>query len=316
MSETRLRNFHEGEAQLQRESNVDPEAYDKAVDQAFRPELNPSEVRFVGARTFSMAASVDDAGRPWASALLGQPGELFTVADETTVLVAPQVIDGDPLFDNVRSTGAMGILYFDPSVRRRAKSLGTGTVEPDGTITYRMHRMFGICTKYIFKREHTPDQEASDGSGIEQQLSPGSVANHLSADDRAQLELADTTFLASHSERFGADPTHRGGPPGFVTVIDDSTVAMPDFPGNGMFQTLGNLLLDNRIGFTSIDFQTGRVLQLTGRGEIRTDSGSNQIQRALVVKIDEVRSSHTNIGTWNDIEAFDLGRVFSNPDRT
>lgn len=305
---TQLRNFHEGEIQLQRESGVDPEAYDQAVDQPFRPELNPSEVRFVGTRTFSVAASIDSAGRPWASPLLGQADELFTVVDPTTVRITPPRIDGDPFIDNVGAQGAMGVLYFDPSLRRRAKSLGKGTIEPDATIAYRMHRMFGICTKYIYKRSHIAAQPDA-----EQMVTPGSISDGLSHEDRTQLEAADTIFLASHSDRFGADPTHRGGPSGFVTVIDETTLAMPDFPGNGMFQTMGNLLLDDRVGLLSLDFETGRSLQVTGRGSIRTERDAGEVGRTLMIDIDEVRISQANQGTWTNIEAFDLGRVFSNP---
>lgn len=303
----KLRNFHEGEVQLQIESGVDPVAYDAAVDQPFGAELNPSEVRFVGKRTFSVAASVDSQGRPWASPLLGRAGELFTVADLTTVKVSPEPIEGDPVLDNVAGQGHMGVLYFDPSIRRRAKSLGTGTVETDGTITYRMHRIFGICTKYIFKRDHVPADAAAGAAAT----SGGSVTNALSPEDVTQLESADTVFLASYSEAHGADPSHRGGNEGFISIINNTTIAMPDYPGNGMFQTLGNLVLDNRIGFLSLDFRTGRSLQLTGRGVIESaETPDGQVKRALVIEIEEVRVSQAPVGTWTDVEAFDLARVF------
>lgn len=300
---TSYRNFHAGEAQLQAESGVDTAEYDRMADEPFRPELNSSEVKFVGGRTFSIAGSLDRDGRPWASALFGPSGELFTVEDLTTITVKPRLVAGDPLFDNVASTGEMGILYFNPSIRRRAKSLGHGTIQPDGTIRYRMHRMFGLCTKYIFRRSH----EIAVASGTETAGSPSAARRELSAADRTQLALTDTIFLASHSDQHGTDPTHRGGPPGFVTVIDDATVSIPDYVGNGMFQTLGNLLLDDRIGVLSIDFATGRILQFTGHGSIRASDPDDEFStRTLVITIDEVRSTTADIGAWTDIEAFDL----------
>jgi hypothetical protein len=69
------------------------------------------------------------------------------------------MIDGDPLFGNLASNGSMGLLYFNPAIRRRAKSIGAGEVAADGSITYRMHRMFGLCPKYIYKRQHEVDQD-------------------------------------------------------------------------------------------------------------------------------------------------------------
>jgi len=297
-----LRNFHAGEATIQQASGVDTEAFDLAVDQPFQPELNPSEARFVGRRTFSVAASVDGERRPWASPLLGRAGELFAVHDATTVHIRPQAVEGDPFLGNVAGQGEMGVLYFDPSLRRRAKSLGRGSIDGDGTVVYRMHRNFGLCTKYIYKRSHEPGGPTA-GPG---RPSP-TTAERLSSDDRRQLVATDTIFLASHSEQHGADPTHRGGPNGFVSVIDDATIELPDYPGNGMFQTLGNLLLDDRIGFLTTDFETGRSLQLTGRGSIRASDDDDAFSaRTLVIAIDEVRISWPDIGTWTDIEAFEL----------
>ncbi len=305
---TELRNFHVGEAQLQASAGIDTADYDARVDQPFQPELNASEVRFVGKRTFSVAASVDADGRPWASPLIGMAGELLVVEDLTTVRITPRPVDGDPLIENLRETGHMGVLYFDPSIRRRAKSLGTGIVGDDGAITYRMHRMFGLCPKYIYKRDHQPSATSpGQGSGA------ASIADELSDDDSSQLRASDTVFLASFSEAHGADPTHRGGPAGFITVVNSTTVSMPDYHGNGMFQTLGNLVLDDRIGLTSVDFSTGRVLQLTGTGAIeeREPHGATS-SRSLVISISEVRVGHVDVGEWTDIEAFDLDRVGGN----
>lgn len=294
-----FRNFHAGEARLQAESGINTAEYDRNVDQPFLPELNDSEVRFVGQRSFSVAASLDDTGQPWVSPLIGPPGELFTVEDRTTVRVRPRRTEGDPLYENLRATGSMGILYFNPSIRRRAKSLGRGVIEGDGSITYRMHRMFGLCPKYIFKRSHVVSDEPTSPS-----FAP-TRSDQLSSEDQAQLSRADTIFLASHSEEHGTDPTHRGGPSGFVSVVDANTLEIPEYIGNGMFQTLGNLLLDDRIGLTSLDFATGRTVQVTGRGTIlAADPSGVRTNRTLRIEIDQVRTTAFDIGEWTDIEPF------------
>ena len=251
---TALRNFHEGEARLQAEAGVDSARFDAMVEEAFTPEMAPNEARFVAQRTFSVAASLDTDGRPWASPLLGRPDELFRVLDARTISIAAPRVDGDPLIDDIAATGELGVLFFDPSHRRRATSLGRARVEADGTITYRTRRFYGLCTKYIFKRSHTP----GDGARASVPGAPRS-GPRLDRDDRAQLAATDTVFLASHHVEHGTDATHRGGPPGFVTVVDDTTLTLPDYTGNGMFQTLGNLLLDDRIGLLAVDFTSGRA---------------------------------------------------------
>lgn len=296
-SDGEVRHFHAGEALLQAESGIDTDEFELAVAEAFRPELSDSEIRFVGARTFSVAATVDRSGRPWASPLIGAAGELFTVLDATTVRIGATSSADRAMVDDVRATGELGVLYFDPSRRRRAKSLGRGVVEADGSITYRMHRNFGLCTKYIFKRTHEV------GSGIDP-AAPATVSRSgLDGGDRRQLAGTDTIFLASHHVEHGADATHRGGPAGFVQVLDDTTVSLPDYVGNGMFQTFGNLVIDDRVGLLAVDFASGRTLQLTGRGTVERAAGGDPIERRLVIEIDEVRVMERPIGTWTDVEA-------------
>lgn len=303
-----LRHFHEGEARLQAESGVDSEAFDDAVAEAFRPELTANEQRFVAGRTFSVAATIDERRRPWASALFGRKNELFSVIESTTVKIDPVAVDGDPFRQNVSATGELGVLYFDPSRRRRAKSLGNAVVDHDGRVTYRMNRNFGLCTKYIFKREHeAADDRAHDKVAPERR-------SGLDQHDRDQLSDADTIFLASHHEEHGTDATHRGGPAGFITVVDDTTVSLPDYVGNGMFQTLGNLLLDDRIGVLALDFGSGRSLHLTGTGSI-VESPLDDVlsERTLVIHIDEVLVTWPTIGHWTDIEAFPIRPGLVNP---
>ena len=62
--------------------------------------------------------------------------------------------------------------------------------------------------------------------------------------------------------------SHRGGPPGFVEVVDDRTLRIPDYVGNSMLNTLGNLTVNPHAGLVVLDFGPNRTLQLTRRAEI------------------------------------------------
>lgn len=297
---TDYQNFHPGEAEAQSRWGVDTGSYDLQTREMFLPDINPQEHAFIDSLSFSMAASVDDHGRPWASPLLQTGDDLFQVEHSRRVRIAAQHSTGDdPLAGNVSATAQLSVVFFQPATRRRAKSIGTATQRPDGSLQYDLTRIFGICPKYIHKRKHAPqpaDLTAANDAVVDRSAL-------LNADDQSQLRSSDTIFFASHGPH-GADVTHRGGRAGFVTVVDDRTLDIPDYPGNGMFNTLGNLVLDDRLGISDLDFSTGRTVHMTGRAEVRDGDPANPSAPRLVrFHVEEVRVSLAPVGDWTDIEA-------------
>jgi len=291
--------FHPGEAAVQQESGSDPDLYDQWAAESMGPDLSQNEAQFVQARTFSMAASVDASDRPWASPLLACGPALFTLQGPTELTIAAQPDNGDPLLTNIADNGRLGVLFFDPSRRRRAKSMGTAEGLGNATIRYSLTRNFGLCPKYIHKREHHP--------GSTQPESVMSCSStRLDEQDMAQLSRSDTAFLASFYPAHGPDVTHRGGEPGFVRVVGETTIEMPEYVGNGMFNTLGNLRADARLALTDIDFSTGRTVHTTGVATVSDEVDlvrHRGATRLITLDIDEVLVTQACIGTWTDVEA-------------
>jgi predicted pyridoxine 5'-phosphate oxidase superfamily flavin-nucleotide-binding protein len=89
----------------------------------------------------------------------------------------------------------------------------------------------------------------------------------MTAADRRLVATADTFFIATAGPD-GADASHRGGSPGFVTVHDDVHLRFPDYPGNTMYMTLGNLEANPHAGLLFVDWDTGDALQLSGRAVV------------------------------------------------
>ena len=96
----------------------------------------------------------------------------------------------------------------------------------------------------------------------------------LSKDQAALIAGSDTLFIASQFTgededwSHGVDVSHRGGRPGFVIVAHESLLLFPDYAGNCLFNTLGNIEIDPRCGLLFIDFDSGDCLQLTGEAAI------------------------------------------------
>ena len=93
----------------------------------------------------------------------------------------------------------------------------------------------------------------------------------MATEDIELIRSADTFFLGTtHPER-GNDASHRGGPAGFV-YAERKTVEWPDYPGNNMFNSFGNLAVDPTAALLFIDFRNGRTLQLSGSANVVWDT--------------------------------------------
>jgi predicted pyridoxine 5'-phosphate oxidase superfamily flavin-nucleotide-binding protein len=89
--------------------------------------------------------------------------------------------------------------------------------------------------------------------------------------DRAFIESRPMFFLATADAAGHPDCSYKGGRPGFVRVVDARTLGFPSYDGNGMFKSLGNLLVNPHVGLLFIDFETPKRLRVNGRASIRED---------------------------------------------
>ncbi|NRF67292.1 pyridoxamine 5'-phosphate oxidase family protein [Aquincola sp. S2] len=90
-------------------------------------------------------------------------------------------------------------------------------------------------------------------------------------DDRAFIESRTLFFLASADAEGRPDCSHKGGAPGFVRVTAPDELAFPNYDGNGMFRSLGNVLVNPAVGLLFIDFESPRRLRVNGRATIAED---------------------------------------------
>jgi len=162
---------------------------------------------------------------------------------------------------NVARPGPLGLLAIDLSTRRRLRFNGRALHDPERGIFLSVEQVYGNCPKYIQARR-------LDLEGGGHRVAPPVRASALSERQTAWIAAADTFFVASFHPEGGADASHRGGAPGFVQPLDGRTVAFGDYPGNTMFNTLGNIAVQPRAGLLFLDFEAGDILQLTGRARL------------------------------------------------
>ncbi len=97
------------------------------------------------------------------------------------------------------------------------------------------------------------------------------IRNTLGEGFKEFIEAQWMFFMATSDDDGNLDCNYRGGSPGFVKVIDGKTLLFPDYNGNGSYMSLGNLLINPRIGMLFIDFERQRRLRVNGCAEIIED---------------------------------------------
>ena len=264
--------FHEGERELQTRVGVRDQLED--MGQRFIRGYLPDEHReFYEQLPYLIIGSIDPAGNPWASILVGRTGFISTPDANTLSLNTPRIY-GDPLNANVATGTPIGILGIQYDARRRNRLTGKVESATDDSMLIRIDQTFGNCPQYIQAREPELLPEI-DEVGAHRPMMPMPRLNDRA---RAIIASADHFFIAtSYSEdsddvTHGTDVSHRGGKPGFVRVEDDQTLSFPDFTGNFHFNTLGNIARNPRAGLLFIDFNSGALLYLTCSAEIIWDS--------------------------------------------
>ncbi len=288
--------FHEGELEVQRRAGVTREA--ARVGRSIGAAIPPVAAGFLAAQPFVVVASVAGDGRVDASVVAGAPGFLAAL-DATTLRIGAAPPPGDPLLGNVRATGTVGLLAIDFAARRRMRANGSAAVAADGAIVVRPDEVFSNCPKYIQARAWTLDAGGAGGNGADGAGGAGARVVHeggvLEPAHRRLIEAADTFFIATAHPTAGADASHRGGLPGFVRAPDGRTLVWPDYSGNRMFQTLGNLAVGGRAGLLFLDFEAGGALALGGRAEVDWDPARAGAlagaERAVVFHVDSVRET-------------------------
>ncbi|HSJ65132.1 MAG TPA: pyridoxamine 5'-phosphate oxidase family protein [Gemmatimonadaceae bacterium] len=114
-------------------------------------------------------------------------------------------------------------------------------------------------------------QDRFDTRRLADRLEEVKVHERFTPDDRAFIERLDMFFLATADA--GGHPTcsYKGGDPGFVRVVDERTLAFPNYDGNGMYLSMGNLAINPAVGLLFIDFERQRRMRVDGTASIDPD---------------------------------------------
>lgn len=248
--------FHEGEIAVQRRAGEQEAA--RRNGGGISTTITPGAQTFLALQNMLAVCTCGQDGQLWASVWLGPPGFARSSGDRSLELIRPAVTD--PVARRLTTGAPVGLLAIDAATRRRLRINGDVVDVAAQKVTIGVRECFANCPKYIRRR-----RVRVGGPRAMHEPVSGRV---LDERRRSILCKADTLFVGSIFPARGADVSHRGGAPGFARLVGDSTLRIADYPGNSMFQTLGNFAVDPRAAVATVDFQSGRMLAMSGTAQL------------------------------------------------
>jgi hypothetical protein len=119
-------------------------------------------------------------------------------------------------------------------------------------------------------------QDEFDTRRLADRLDEAIVQDSIMPSDKDFIERLDMFFIATVDDRGHVNCSYKAGEPGFVRVLDEHTLAFPNYDGNGMYLTMGNILKTRQVGMLFIDFENQKRMRLNGEATIHRDDAFMQ----------------------------------------
>jgi len=268
---------HPGELTVQARAGVQREAHGSATVGGVVPAV--AEKFLLEQRMIVISA--ERKSSLWTTVLVGEPG-FIEVLDDSTLNIGADLPAEDPLYGAFDAPLEVGMIAIEPETRRRMRINGRAHLHDHGLLVH-ADQVFGNCPKYIQTRRGTLVDLPP--------VTTRATGTRLTGEQVAWIGSADTFFVGTTAPGLGADANHRGGNPGFIDV-EPERLSWPDYVGNSMYMTLGNLELDPRAGLLFVDFANGHSLHLSGRATVdwREERAAEWpgAQRVVDLEIDHV----------------------------
>ncbi len=114
-------------------------------------------------------------------------------------------------------------------------------------------------------------QDQRETRALADRLEKVTMRSAFTDEDKAFISRCRMFFIATADGAGQPDCSYKGGLPGFVRAIDEKTLAIPDYDGNGQYRSWGNVVVNPRVGLLFVDFETPKRLRVNGTAVISRD---------------------------------------------
>ena len=282
--------FHEGERSVQRRVG-EVQAADRNSPM-IAAQIPAGALAFLHEQSLLVLAVLDE-GRMWCLPMAGKAGWMSATRDSVSLDLEQMTGPIDRRILQAAEAGQkVGGVVLDFAKRRRLRINGQLERVSDKRMLLAIAEAYPNCPKYITQRSLVWS-EAWSG---ELSRGPVSEGERLTPEQRAAFETTDIFFIATQHPERGLDASHRGGNPGFVVSASDRSIRFPDYEGNSLYNTLGNLEIDQRVGILLPDFRKGKALAITGSAAVEyADHGHARWMTVTVEGWTEMRLPATEV---------------------
>lgn len=258
--------FHRGEIEIQELTGEREHA--ESNGQIISDQIISGALHFAERQPFIVLGTMNSKGNHEASILFGKPGFVCALSQKEMRIDLSQVqgVLQDSFFLNLQQFPYVGTLLIELDTRRRLKVNGKVSSISAEQIVMEVRESFPLCPKYIQRRAVSWAEE-------EEYSKQNSTLSAMGVQlGQAQLDLirsCDTMFLVSSHPAECLDVSHRGGAAGFVNFVEPNLLMVPDYSGNGMFNSLGNLRQNSQAALLMLDFSRRQYLHISGTVELK-----------------------------------------------
>lgn len=114
-------------------------------------------------------------------------------------------------------------------------------------------------------------QDLRETRALADRLEKVTMRSAFTEEDKTFIARCRMFFIATADGSGQPDCSYKGGLPGFVRVLDEHTLAIPDYDGNGQYRSWGNVVVNPRVGLLFVDFETPKRLRVNGTAVVRRD---------------------------------------------
>ena len=123
----------------------------------------------------------------------------------------------------------------------------------------------------IYGDQHRAFQDQFDSRRMADRIEEIAVRTAFGPEEKAFIEARDMFFLSTIDHQGRPTVSYKGGDPGFVKILDETTLAFPSYDGNGMYFSMGNIDLNREVGLLFIDFEKPHRVRVQGTASVSAD---------------------------------------------